>query len=646
MDASAFCGSRPWFGAGANSGPDQNRYMFWASRARVPSGSLVTAASGTQFVMTKLLFGSPQYEINKLRLHLSGFASTEGGNSPQETTLPGNAMTINGVWVEVGGVLTRATFGGANGTSIASGSTGAWTDEIVLPSDIPAESLVAIYTSYSTAVGEKQIPLTQLHKERGERVWGAGDAASLEAYLGTSTASTTSLDTNYGATSQPTYYGPDMMAAKGWDGRPVALVVGDSIGERQNDHVSAADARGNLGWLRRWLDTDHSEYGRTPHFMFAIPGASSARELSTSSTLRWDVLDELIALNGGKWPMTCVLDQMGVNDTAADYPTLKTAWLALLTRIRARYANIPVIAVGTTPRSTSTDNFLTEGNQTPATAGGLYPLGQYYQLDSDKRFGMDGAVQGFIDLWGSAFASLAGKWPAAPFTTTLAADTGSSYTSISLTAAPALGDLLRWGTNGAVVGNVIEVSGSGPYTASLDRTNTTSVSSGGTVFAPASADGVHPRPREAIRMAGAVPASAKAQLSRTTSAFGTNITTNGDFSSALTSGWTAGADCALVSGSLVITYASIAGSTIDQQLTTEAGAVYEVETAVGADTTSGLIERVGTTQGGTDLLNATETGVGVKRRQFTATGTTTWLRYRIASGSITLDNVQVRKVLG
>ncbi len=505
-------GNRPLFGNPRGAvAPDQNRYLFWATRARSPSGSLVTAASGTHFVMTKLIFGSPQYAVNRLRLHLPGFASTEGGNSPQETVLPGNAMTIDGVWVEVGGVATRATFGGANGASIASGSTGIWTDEIVLLSGIAPESPVAIYTSYSTAVGEKQIPLTQIQKERGERVWGASDAASLEALIGTSAASTPALDTSYGHTSQPTYYGPDMMAAKGWDGRPVALVVGDSIGERQNDHVCAADARGNLGWLRRWLDTDHATYGRTPHFMLALPGAASKRELTTSATLRWDVLDELIALNGGKWPFTCIIDQMGVNDTEADYPTMKANWLALLTRIRARYHNVPVIAAGTTPRSTSTDAYFSQSNQTP-TAGGTYPGGLYYQLDADKAAGMAGEVQGFIDLWGSAFSTRSGKWPGQAFQTTLAADTGSSYNMISLMAKPALGDLLRWGTNGAVVGNVIATSGSAPYSVTLDRTNSTAVAAGGTVYAPATSDGIHPRPREAIRMAAAVPGSFKATL--------------------------------------------------------------------------------------------------------------------------------------
>lgn len=158
---------------------DQDRYMFWASGAKVPSGALVTAASGTEYVMTKLVFGSPQYAINHLRLHFSGFASTEGGSSPQETVLPGNATAIDGVWIEAGGVLTRCKFAGEDGVSVASAANGNWTDDVALAVPIAAESLVTIYTLYHCAVGEKQIPAYQIEKGRGERVWGGGGRGNL-----------------------------------------------------------------------------------------------------------------------------------------------------------------------------------------------------------------------------------------------------------------------------------------------------------------------------------------------------------------------------------------------------------------------------------------------------------------------------------
>lgn len=497
---------------------DPTRYMFWASGAKVPSGALITATTGNNYVMTKLIFGSPQYAINHLRLHFSGFACTEGGSSPQETLLPGNATSIDGVWIEAGGVLTRCKFAGADSVSIASAANGNWTDDVALAVPIAAESLVTVYTLYHCAVGEKQIPAYQIEKERGERVWGAGDAATLQALLGTSTVSTAALDTGYGTASQPNYYGPDMMVAKGWDGRPVALGVNDSIGERQSDRSVAADARRNKGWLRRWLDANGGR-GRIPHFLMGIPGASSARELSTSTTKRWDVLDEIIGLNGGKWPFTCVVDQMGINDHQAAYATMKQNWKDLLTRIRGRYANVPVIAIGTTPRtSASTDNYLTTGaNQTYNTSGGIYPTGNYYLLDADKAAGMEGAVQGFIDLIGPAYATLSGKWPAA-WTTTLAAQAGTDgtagYSTIRVVAEPIRGEVLRWGANGGQLGVVVDYSGApGDWLVTLDRnTNTAVITAGSVVFSPATTDGVHPWIREILRMVASVPQSEKAKF--------------------------------------------------------------------------------------------------------------------------------------
>ena len=504
-------------GTSRGGGGDPTRYMFWASGARQPSGSLVTAAAGTNYVMTKLVFGSPQYAINHLRLHFSGFGVTTSGSSPQETVLPGNATTIDGVWVEAGGVLSRLKFGGADGTAIASGANGAWTDDLALATPIAAETLVTIYTLYHTAEGEKQIPVYQIEKHRGERVWGAADAATLIALIGTSTASTAALDTAYGGTAQPELYGPDMMVAKGWDGRPVTLGVNDSIGERQNDSPQSADALRNKGWLRRWLDAPGGR-GRIPHFLMGVPGAASRRELAANATKRWDVLDALIALNNGKWPFTCVIDQMSINDHQANYPTMKADWLDLITRLRARYANVPVIAIGTTPRtSASTDNYLTVASQTYNANGGVWQTGNYYLLDADKASLMGGVIQGFVDLIGPAYSATQGKWPAA-WTTTLAAQAGTDgaagYSTIRVVDEPARGEILRWGANGAQLAAVVDYSGEpGDWLVTLDRSTNVAVSAAGSaVFSPATTDGVHPRIREIERMAAAVPQAGKAVL--------------------------------------------------------------------------------------------------------------------------------------
>lgn len=507
-----YSGNRPLFGNRKGASGDPNRFMFWATGAKAPSGSLVTAQSGTNYVMTKLSFGSPEYAINQLRLHFSGFACVESGNSPQETVLPGNATIIDGVWIEANGVVTRLTFGGNTGATIASGANGAWTDTAALENAILPNSLPTIYTLYHCAAGEKQIPSYRVEKHRGERVWGAGDAATLEAMIGSSAPSTAALDTNYGhPTNQPAYYGPDMMLAKGWDGRPVALCVNDSIGDRENDTPQGADARRNKGWMRRWLDSNAGGARRIPHFLMGVPGASSSRELATSATRRWDVLDEAIAFNGGKWPMTCLIDQLGANDYSATYSNFRTSWTELITRIRGRLPNIPVIAIGLMARTTSTDNFLKAANQALGTQ-----QANNRAFDAERAGGMAGLIQGFIDLYGFAYDMLGGKYPDA-WTTTLAAQAGTdgttAYATIRLVDEPRQGDLLRWGTGGAQVANVVDYSGApGNWLVTLDRMQTAVSATGTPVFAPATSDGVHPRLRDILRIGAAVPQSEKVKL--------------------------------------------------------------------------------------------------------------------------------------
>jgi hypothetical protein len=140
-------GARPLYGNRPGGRIDLDRYLFWASGAKPPSGALVTAATGTHFVMTKLRFGSPAYPINHLRLHLSGFACTEGGNSPQETVLPGNATMVDGLWISINdGPAQRCHFGGNDAITVASGANGAWTDDLALAAAVPPDSLVSVYT--------------------------------------------------------------------------------------------------------------------------------------------------------------------------------------------------------------------------------------------------------------------------------------------------------------------------------------------------------------------------------------------------------------------------------------------------------------------------------------------------------------------
>ncbi|TBG68066.1 SGNH/GDSL hydrolase family protein [Rhizobium leguminosarum] len=355
MNAISLALTNPMLNAGGGSGGDPDRFMFFATRNRMPSGNIVTAAAGTEYVCTKMVINTPSYKTRTFRFHLSGFASTEGGNSPQETIVtgtigaPGNSVIVDAMFARVAGVFYQLQVAASNTVTIADQTNGAWTDELTTP-DVAAEGEIELWVFYHTAVAEKIWPIFRIQKHRGERVWGAIDHATLLAFKDTPNAdSTVALDTGYGTQAQPQYYGFDFMVAKGdWDGRPIALGFVDSLGESRQEFSAAADARGNLGWFRRWLDKNGG-LGRIPHCLIGMPGAGSVREYtgtgSAIATRRRDIVREIYAFNGSRWPFTVIANQMGQNDTSTSYNTwFNTNYRSLITRIRAEYPGVRIVA--------------------------------------------------------------------------------------------------------------------------------------------------------------------------------------------------------------------------------------------------------------------------------------------------------------
>ena len=157
MNAISLALTSPMLSGGGGAGGDPDRYMFFATRNRMPSGSIVTAASGTNYVCTKVVVNTPQYKTRTFRFHLSGFASTEGGNAPQETVVtgtigtPGNSVVADAMFIRAAGVFYQCTFAGLNTVTVADQTNGAWTDELTIP-DVASESEIEIWLFYHTAV--------------------------------------------------------------------------------------------------------------------------------------------------------------------------------------------------------------------------------------------------------------------------------------------------------------------------------------------------------------------------------------------------------------------------------------------------------------------------------------------------------------
>ncbi|MBY3590621.1 hypothetical protein HJA87_12105 [Rhizobium bangladeshense] len=355
--------------------PDPNRYMPAATGIHWSQSFVQTYAAGLNYQCSKLFFGSPDYPTNNFLVPYLGFGLTDGGNAPQETINPNGDIIIDEAWfIHPNGTEYQILFGGNPGV-IVTAAMGVQFGQVTLPSDLPAWSVYGIRTVWHGTVGNTYIGGYRCQRHRNEKYWAAGDLASIQALAAANGASTADRDTNYNAvgnvsTSQPLAYGPAQIFAKGWDGRPVALVLSDSLSERQ-EIAASADARRNMGIVGRWLDQPDPVWGSTPHIFMGLPGAKSANELNTNALLRWNSFLDVVknTYNGGLDPWTFALDQSGRNDnnaTASTWLSTKTALPG--TRLRNRYgAGTRVVGMTILPTMGSTDNGRTVAGLTVST---------------------------------------------------------------------------------------------------------------------------------------------------------------------------------------------------------------------------------------------------------------------------------------
>ena len=494
--------------------------MFFATRNRQPSGTLVTVVAGAEYKAVKLAFGNGSAPKRDFRFHFSGYGLTEGGVSPAESLVPNSVQTLDSVEIVYGGATYAMTLASS---TVPAGGLGVWAAG-VLPVDVAADAVFGVNVIYHGAVGNTQVPVYQVQPQRGERVYGAADLAGVQALLAAGGAS------NLAETAS--YWGPDIMVAKGWDARPVALVLCDSIGDQKNDDRLHADDRGNQGYLRRWLDRKDAVYGRVAHQMMGVSGAHAEFELlatnvpgsspASPSIKRWQVLDEVIAFNGGQPPWTVIINQMAQNDIATTLPVTLTRVNGLLDRLLARYPGQLIVGLTLLPNTTSTDNWRTRASQSPRTNAAINGWGGVkYQYNDYVMSGMDGRLAASIDAYAPLHdATYPGTYPPPLFTTTLAVQAGTNgtatYTSIVVNDAPELGAFLVWGTpsssNANHAGAVIAVDGTGPFTVTLDRTATQVAAAGTEVWAPSCADQVHPEEYLCSWMAEAIAQTEKGKL--------------------------------------------------------------------------------------------------------------------------------------
>jgi hypothetical protein len=494
---------------------DDNRYMFFASRTQSPSGYPVdTTSLALTYFASKLKFGNAPYATREFWLHYSGFCMQEG-LGPEETNLPGNDAVIDGVILTVDGIDYSGDFSGSAGTTITSGSKGAWCSFPSFLGDCTPDSDFIVTTKWHVgAVGQKFVANYRIQRHRGEKYWAAADGSALSALIAANGASTPVVDSEryYNiapgnqTNSQLPCWGPDFMVAKGWDGRPVVLGTGDSIGYGRQAVSASADARGNMGWFHKFFDKDDPTYGRIPHYFIGNPSANSTRELNANSLKRWDILDDIKAMNGGdKYPFTIVVNQMGTNDANAVISTWKSNIVSLINKIRTRLgAGTKIIQCTIPPQN----NPLTAGNL-GFTADGFSIKASTWttgldSINSDIRNNAGFNHNGYIDVntaWvdpanPDRFMNAQGMGQVGTLISSIPGDGTSTHPTAVISWEPDYGEglLIEYTANTYAARQIIDFSpvGDGTYNATFTNTYTTVVQSDAKAWRGISNEGIHP----------------------------------------------------------------------------------------------------------------------------------------------------------
>lgn len=455
-----------------NAVPRELRLMGISTRLHLPLAVSASVISGREVMYSNLHFGYPAFAgCTDFRAFYPWFYLDEnaGGSAP-ETDVP-NGGTNYGT-VSVGANFFAGSFDGASSGTMAAGSAGRWAtfgDLAYTPGNTGK-----LRTANVVAIGAVR-PVGY------SRMSGV---SSPEASEWSDTLTLSKIQTGGSITNNTTgyFYGPCLLVARGNDGRPVALIVGNSIDFSNDENTSLADSRGNIGFWQRGFD-DSGE--RWPYINFASPGSRFGQTSSLSAgefRRRAEILRSLST--GVPADFACGGDENSAANDAAQWRAIHED--------AADFINdtfgMPFAFRTLLPKVTYGGNHLGDdlANQTPAVDKRVdtntlliaspadYPTFQLAEVVHD--------------------AGTPTKWKVPAFTTTVAATYNGSG-AISLAASPPIGITLVFGagTAGVAMRTVTSVSGSGPYNVTCSaappsQTNGAAVGAAMT----ADSDGFHP----------------------------------------------------------------------------------------------------------------------------------------------------------
>lgn len=477
------------------------RYML-ASHSICPNYRANTADPATdatqRYHVSQVTFDRPPWSATNVRFAFQNSYTNTFGNTPAEIDNPQSITIRAAVYDFVNAPLVQMTFGGQAEVIIAAGGL-VWCDPIPLAS-LSAGVQLTVRT-YSALADGGQRPGRRARDNVNTRVYATSDQSAALNLLTASTfvPSTSPSPNNYA-------FGPVLQVADNWDGRPVVLIVGDSIAAGNDNSIG-------MSWVSNAI---YSAVGGVMGYAnLAIHGTRPSNQTGDSAYGRKAALiDTLATINSGALPMTAILSEHGVNDSGGTVLALQTKMQDWFDYIAGKWSAAKFVQTTYTPRNTNDANNL-QTNAAAMDSATLTPLGADRWGVADWIKTNPSPLDDHIDVreaWTSSPTGI--SWRVIPWSTTLTADANIGATSITVSSAPPEGivPVLTPGASATVESTGIPigtVSGSGPYTVSLNKALTKNHTSGAVVKATMSVDALHPEEGYASQYAQAVVESAK-----------------------------------------------------------------------------------------------------------------------------------------
>jgi hypothetical protein len=282
-------------------GTSAARYSFAGTRFRQPTKA-GTVNSGNPYQVTQFAFATPDYQLADPRFFFQTFYNLTSGASTHEVattspiTIEGMSFLLDGVWVRADPTLFPITIDPAVDT--VGKLLPAFTN-IALPVNSLVQARIAWF-----GTGGMTVP-------GPETTWGSGGEA---ARGGTSSMADFLTNGSSLNNSNATTMHPSMMVAKGGDGRPALLAIGDSIGFGQNSGVNGAmfSARGEFGYLGTGFDSNASSK-RIPVYNMCVPGQSPGNWSTPANIAKKLALLQMVIDETGAAPCDEIVNQHGTN---------------------------------------------------------------------------------------------------------------------------------------------------------------------------------------------------------------------------------------------------------------------------------------------------------------------------------------------